>query len=169
MGHRPRDIHDYSIWSGALHGQAVRLRETNHRIVIILRRAELLGELFHAEEPVVRRAPWIVKLLQHFMELRLVAQRQSDAQLQGLRCGKPAYSAPPALLKPPHARAASAACAPVRLKPPHAFAVLAASAPVRGPATARIRKGPWPRTVPAKRRLDSLFQIASLLGSFCVR
>ena len=71
--YRPRDIHEQPIGSGARHCQTIRLRETNHRVVILLRRSEPLGELLHAEELVVRGALRIVNLLQQFVEFRLVA------------------------------------------------------------------------------------------------
>src|ERR1700722_20570598 len=79
--HRARYLHVDAIRRDTGDGQAVLFGEIDHRIIILLRRPELLRELIYREELPVTRTAWVVEILQELIQLVLIAQRQRDHQV----------------------------------------------------------------------------------------
>ena len=73
--------HDAALMR-AHHGEAISLRELDHRLILLLRRTKALGELLRGEVAMIVRTVRILQLAEESAEFGLAAQRQSDSQRQ---------------------------------------------------------------------------------------
>ena len=70
--------------------ETIGLREADHRLVILRRGAELRGEFRRREVAVVIGAGRVIHLLEQRIQRGLIAQRQTDGQMQRVGCANPA-------------------------------------------------------------------------------
>ena len=95
----PRHIQQHPVGMGAPDGQAVGLRKADRRLILLLRRAKCLRELFRRQIVVVVGTGRRVHLPQQVGERVPVAQRQTDGQVQLIGRRQPAGR-----LQPGHGR-----------------------------------------------------------------
>ena len=78
--HGARHVQHHAIGGHAGHGQAIRLRKMDDRLIIRFRRPEARREFRRREKFVEVGAARIVKLPEQFIQRGLVPQRQSDGK-----------------------------------------------------------------------------------------
>ena len=82
------DIHAVTRASNDL--QAVVLREAEDGVIVLLRGAEAGGELRGRKKLTVRRAGWIVEIIEETLEACAVTELENEVKLQCLICREPA-------------------------------------------------------------------------------
>ena len=85
---RGRELYVPGFERAANHLKAVRVRESDQGVVVLLARSKPLGKLLWGNVLLVGGAGRIVELLQEIFQLWLVAQRQNYIEMHGLICGK---------------------------------------------------------------------------------
>ena len=82
------DVEIDAIGRGCGNGEAVLLGEIDDGVVVVFGGAELRGKLLDGEEMVVAGTGGIVEIVEEGIEFRLIAERQSDGEAEGLRGGQ---------------------------------------------------------------------------------
>ena len=92
---RSADIEQSAVGMGRLDNQPVRLRESNHRLIVLLAGAKGGGELIRGQIVAKIGAGRLIKLLKQVCEFPAVPQRQADCQVQAPAALKPANGREP--------------------------------------------------------------------------
>ena len=78
------DLHVHTVARAARHGEAVRFGEAHHGVIVGLRGAEALGELWDGQEVALVRVGRVVYIFEEGIEPRLVAQLENNVQVHDL-------------------------------------------------------------------------------------
>src|SRR5437588_6963547 len=91
VGDRTFHIQHYAIGMPGSHGQAIRLGESDYRLVVLFRWAKSLRELAGCQPLMVSRAGRIIKVLKEAGEGLLVPWGQAKGEVQALGARQPAH------------------------------------------------------------------------------
>ena len=75
-------VNEQAIWVAACQDEMIRFYEGNDGLVILVRGAEFLGELFGCEKPVIIRVSRIIELVEQVSKGLPITQRKANGQIE---------------------------------------------------------------------------------------